>query len=282
MDKKDDRGDLIISGSCKVSGGNYNRVVSSGSGKIQGDLICDEFKISGSTMVDGSIDCNNEVKISGSGKICGNIKCNELRISGSSKIEGNLACNEGKISGSCKVAGGVKAKVFSISGGCAIGQEAKVEQLKVSGGCKFEENIIGKDVIIRGGVKVRQGIECENFDSEGRFMVGEMINADVVSITLEGLSNVKEIGCSKVVVQQNNSGFILKDILGMFSKSANNLLEVELIEADDVKLENTNALTVRGDKIIIGNNCKIDLVEYKDEYKCGENSIVKKVVKLNY
>ncbi|NEU05768.1 polymer-forming cytoskeletal protein [Clostridium senegalense] len=281
MDNKNIISDLIISGSCTASGGRYNKVISNGSGKINGDIHCDEFKISGSTVVNGSVESNGQLKMNGSGKIKGNAKCDTLKTSGSSKFIGNLSCNEGAVSGSCNIEGEIKANVFEISGGCTVLKDASIENLRASGACNFHESVTSKEMVVNGGIKVSKNVESEIFKASGSFEIGQMLNADEVFIKLGGFCRVKEIGCSKIEVNKSFGKSIIRDFISIFSKNLDMELEVETIEADYIYLENTKAKVVRGENVIIGKNCEIDLIEYKNEYKCDEESVVNKVERIN-
>lgn len=42
---------------------------------------------------------------------------------------------------------------------------------------------------------------------------------------------------------------------------------MEIIKGDDIFLEYTKAKVVRGNNIIIGSNCEIDLIEYKNNFE---------------
>ena len=53
-----------------------------------------------------------------------------------------------------------------------------------------------------------------------------------------------------------------------------NELTADVIEGDNVYLENTTARVVRGNNITIGQGCKIEMVEYKEDFKTEGKSEV--------
>jgi hypothetical protein len=57
-------------------------------------------------------------------------------------------------------------------------------------------------------------------------------------------------------------------------------LTADLIEGDNVTLDVTKAKVVRGKKVIIGKDCEIDLVEYRDEIKISEGAKIKEQRKI--
>jgi hypothetical protein len=57
-------------------------------------------------------------------------------------------------------------------------------------------------------------------------------------------------------------------------------LEADLIEGNNISIEYTEVKTVRGNNILIGDNCRVDLVEYSGELGISPNAIVKNRVKV--
>src|SRR3712207_3870597 len=168
-------GNLYISGSGRCSGGKFRSVKISGSGKIVGDIECEDFKISGSGKVEGNI-FTKDFKISGSGNVEGAIVTNEFKISGCGKVESDVTCTDGVISGSGHILGKVSSKNFKISGGGKIGGK-----------------LIGENIYISGIGAVEQDIEADKVEVSGGIRVEGMLNADMVNMELNGSSQVKEI-----------------------------------------------------------------------------------------
>ncbi len=57
-------------------------------------------------------------------------------------------------------------------------------------------------------------------------------------------------------------------------------LEAGIIEGDEIFLENTKANVVRGKRVTIGSGCEIERVEFQDEFRVDEKSIVKEHKKM--
>lgn len=122
---------LKISGSGTTGGGEFEGVYISGSGKVNGDVKCREFKISGSGNIIGSV-YTDDFKISGSGKVNGDSNCQWLKISGDGKILGN-----------------VLGKTFIISGGAFVEKNIEVENFEARGNFKVNGMINADEVIIQ-------------------------------------------------------------------------------------------------------------------------------------
>jgi cytoskeletal protein CcmA (bactofilin family) len=237
--------DIKISGSGSSGGGKYNDVTISGSGKINGDLECVEFKTSGSS------------------KIAGNIKAETIKISGSARIEGNVEAREMKVSGSSHVSGQVKC-----------------QSIRISGSTHVEGGLYGEEVSVSGSVNIGKNCEAESFKASGNFRIQGLLNAGEVNINLGGKSSVKEIGGEHIEVRISivDNFFFKKVIDKMFNSRGE--LTTELIEGDEIYLENTNAKIVRGNNVTIGEGCTIGLIEYSGEINVSSTSIVKEQKKI--
>ena len=238
-------GDIKISGSGTSGGGRYNEVTISGSGKINGDLECVDFKTSGSS------------------KVIGNLKAETVKVSGSARIEGNVEAVEMKVSGSSHVTGQVKSQV-----------------LKISGSTHIEGSLYGEEVTIMGSAHIEKDCEVESFKASGNFKIQGLLNAGQVTINLGGKSSVKEIGGEHIEVKVSiiDNFFFKKAIDKMFNSRGE--LNTEIIEGDEIYLENTNAKIVRGNKVTIGEGCNIGLIEYSGEINVSNESIVKEQKKI--
>lgn len=221
--KQENGGDLVISGSGSASGGLYNLVKISGSGKVTGDVECDEMKISGSGELDGNIKTRT-TKISGSSTIEGYLEAEELEISGSSDVQGHLAASS----------------------------------LSVSGSVKIAKSLSGEDIEIKGSAKIAENCAANQFTSRGSFEIGEFLNADTIEIVLYGESRVREISGEHIRVGKKDWAFPLSNLFHSFFSQR---LLVDSIEGDNVDLECTKAKVVRGNNVHIGPDCEIDLVE---------------------
>jgi cytoskeletal protein CcmA (bactofilin family) len=238
-------GDIKISGSGTSGGGKYNEVSISGSGKINGDLECIDFKTSGSS------------------KVIGNLKAETIKVSGSARIEGNVEAEEMKVSGSSHVTGEIKSQI-----------------LKISGSTHIDGNLYGEEVSISGSVHIGKNCEVECFKVSGSFKIQGLLNAGEVNIKLGGNCSVNEIGGEHIDIRVSpiNSSFFKKVIDKMFNSRGE--LTTELIEGDEIYLENTNVKIVRGNHITIGEGCNIGLIEYSGEINVSSASIVKEQKKI--
>jgi cytoskeletal protein CcmA (bactofilin family) len=256
------KADVKIAGSGQTGGGDYNNVKISGSGKIVGDVSCNELSISGSGKVEGHT-VAEKVSVSGSARALGNIETGYFKASGSMKIDGDLIANEAKASGSLKVEKDVKAKVLDVSGSMVILGDLYGETVKCSGDLKIDGNAEVEKLDVHGAIRM-----------EGTLNVGEF------NMRLHGNSRAKEIGGEKITIKQSlaTSNFVMKMVKSLFLSS--DKFTTDMIEGDEIYLEETKAQVVRGNKIVIGKGCEIGTVEYRDSLEVVGNGKVEKETKL--
>ncbi|WP_413374736.1 polymer-forming cytoskeletal protein [Alkalihalobacillus sp. 1P02AB] len=238
-----EREDLVISGSGSTSGGEYNAVRISGSGRVNGDIKCVDFICSGSSKVEGAIHSEKMV-INGSTKVVGDVHSKDMiKVNGSSVIEGNVYHREFKINGSARVVG----------------------------------DTTGEHLYLKGNVKVEGDCEVEYAKLDGSFKIEGLLSADKIEVELNGRSYAKEIGGESITVQKIGS---LSGFLDRFFKPLTKELIAEMIEGDAIHIEYTKAKVVRGNKVKIGPGCIIDLVEYKADVSIHEDALVKEKRKV--
>lgn len=273
-------GNLNISGFGNSNGGCYENVSISGGGNISGDIECNDFRISGMGEVKGNVKAAN-VKISGTASIKGNLDATgQVSVSGASDIDGDMNGNNVSISGVSKIKGSLVCDELTISGSSSINGDANANRLKVSGTSNVKGNLKGETIDIRGAADIGGDCECESFKAQGGFKIGGLLNAEDIDIRLYYKCTVNEIGGEKISVRKGDAfadiGRLIKNLFN-FKES----LIVNCIEGDDIYLENTIAKVVRGNNITIGEDCEIDLIEYRNELKVQASSNVSKQVKMN-
>lgn len=236
---------VSISGSGRVSGGEYAQVKISGSGRVEGDVVA------------------QEVRVSGSGRFQGSVQAKEITVSGSGKFTGR-----------------VEADVLVTSGSCGIDGDAEVKELRTSGAQRVGGSLRGHYVRASGVLHVAHDLEADVFTFSGRFEIGGLLNADRVEVRLVGDSRAREIGGETIDVRPG-AGFSLGLSLtrGIRFGIGIGTLTVEEIEGDHVHLEATTAQVVRGKKVYIGPGCRVGRVEYTESLEVHPEAEVGERVK---
>lgn len=146
------------------------------------------------------------------------------------------------------------------------------------------KNILNLDIL--RDVKV---VECNEFYNLGVLDL-EGISAEIVYILPTRGTRVNQImGCNIVIDKE----FIMKDNymklprsidMKFINKAPNQevgRILVDSIEGDNITIDYVEAKYISGDNIMIGKNCIIDKVEYRDEIKISDGALVKEVIQLN-
>ncbi|AGK52137.1 polymer-forming cytoskeletal protein [Bacillus sp. 1NLA3E] len=234
----------------------------------QGDLIINGFGTSNGGMFEQAV-------ISGKGTVNGQLDCSYFKCNGTGTVNGDLKSEKTKISGNGKITGNITSKDFVIEGRASVSGDALITKMGVQGRGSVGGNIKGEELKVQGSLYVGGDCEVETFKAEGHFVVGGLLSAENIDIHTAGNCKAGEIGGQKIRVRQKTNLFLelLKVVYSV-------KLETDLIEGDYIELENTKAKIVRGSHIIIGENCEIDLVEYKQSFNVEKNGKVKKHIQL--
>jgi len=173
-------------GSAKISGGKTNKSIRiSGSGTINGDLVCNGLTTSGSLKGSGNLTVHGDISSSGSFNIAGFLTGDESAdFSGSTQI-GNLI----KIQGSLIASGSFKAGHFvrgeqevKFSGSSEInGNLSSEKSISIDGSTHIEGNVVAEEVVF--GVS-REKIRKQHYKIHGSILAKN--NVDVIKTHVEG------------------------------------------------------------------------------------------------
>ena len=244
---------LNCSGSTRIEGGEYGEVHVSASLHVNGDLRCDSLHCSGAAKIEGTLSCAGEVRCSGSVKVAGEAVMQEGHFSGSLK-SGSLHCTGAlHCAGSVSVDGGMQ-----VSSGC------------FSGACEAQGEIHATELASSGTLRA-PAVEAECFRSSGKAQISGLLNAGEISLSLHGIYQIGDIGCTRLRVVPDHK--IKRLHLGTTPT-----LEVQSIEGDTIELLDTHAAVVRGRFVRVGAGCMIDRVEYSEDLTVEDGGVVKEPV----
>ncbi|WP_010274771.1 hypothetical protein [Paenibacillus senegalensis] len=217
----------------------------------------------------------NRVKIAGSGKISGDVEANQLKINGSASLKGRARINEISVNGSVKFNEDVEAMKCVINGSASSDAVLDIANLTVNGSIQGSQLRTTK-LKNQGSISM-ETVEAEEFISKGTFSISKELNAHHVQGILYGSSFAREIGGERIEIESVTSKQgVWGALLSLFKSTP--LLKADSIEGTVIYLENTNAKVVRGERIRIGPNCKIECVEYLDTLEVSPESKVNEIV----
>jgi cytoskeletal protein CcmA (bactofilin family) len=224
-----------------------------------------DLVISGTGSASGGL--YNLVKISGNGKVHGDIDCNDMAIHGTATMEGNVKAKAAHISGKSRIIGTLKTEHVKINGSARIGGDVQCRQFDCHGSATVDGNLSADEVHIHGETVIKGDCDAEQFQAKGEFSVGGLLNAGTIQIKIFGHCQAKEIGGERIEVKQQGMTFLKKLLFHVG-------LTAESIEGDEIYLEHTSAKAVRGNRVVIGPGCDIEVVEYQDEFQCDPGAKV--------
>lgn len=242
--------DMTISGSGQIAAGEYDKVRTSGSGRLNGLVRCSSFHSSGSTNGE-EIECKNELVTSGSSRFSKGVKAESLATSGSFVCEGDITVE----------------KRMGCSGGMESGGSIKCGTL-----------------IASGSLSARGDIEAETVEIDGRVSCGGLLNAEEITIKFKSGSKIRNIGGSKIVIYGHSNPekrVRLPLLSSLMRKGGGGFLCVdESIEGDSVALEGVTAQRVSGRVVAIGDGCEIELVQYSETIEVSPEAKVGRTEKI--
>lgn len=279
-------------------GGLYNEVKIIDNSKIDGDIDCSIFKGVDNSTIKGNV-ISNKTHLSDGSKIWGDIKTKQLHIRDNSSIDGNIETLEFSISDTSNVKGNIFSKTVKMNDNSKVNGDINAEdtivkdsstidgsifskKIHLYDGCKVNGSIKGEEIKINDNIKIKKDCECENFTGYDCFQIDGLLNAEEINIILDDDCSVKEIGGNNISVSipKNSKSISILGILHITS-GGTGYLTANTIEGNTIYLENTTAKVVRGNKITIGDNCKIDKIEYKENINIDDNSTVNEKSKID-
>jgi cytoskeletal protein CcmA (bactofilin family) len=206
----------------------------------------------------------NKIRIFGTATVNGNLRAESMKVNGSSEFNGVCEINDVTVNGACEFNEMVKTKALHINGACEFNHDVSVDHLKVNGSVEFNKKVFrASSIVINGSVRA-DVLESDSIVVKGKLECKEQLNADVIEITSNATSTIKEMVGEKITV---------KPPVQLFYKPKGQI-RVDMIEGDEIELTNVNAKVVRGNKVIIGPDCQIGLVEFSGSLSVSNKSQV--------
>ncbi len=214
-----------------------------------------------------------DLKIYGQGNASGG-KYSAVSIMGEGKIDGDMECTYIKIYGEGQLNGDLKTEgTVNIKGQTRIKGNLEADKIKLQGELDIGGEVLVDEAVLTGNISTNGDCNAEIFKLEGGFKINGLLNADILNINLYWPCEAHEIGGSKITIRRDGKLSFL-GLKNMIMHGEKNILKADIIEGDDVNIENTHAKVVRGNNIKIGPGCKIELVEYKNDFKQDKSAHV--------
>jgi len=202
----------------------------------------------------------------------GNIKeisadCEQLNIRGSAAIYQEIHLKKISTHGYSSFHSPVSADVLKNTGTCILKDNCEFKEVVNAGHLKMEN---GQSTSIRssGSLTIEQLLLTEHLDSIGMLKAKE-IQTKNFQLRLSGISKIERLIAEEVSIEKDKVSFSL------FKKK----LFCKYMSGGNLKLSNTDAEIVEGDFVVIGKNCNIQTLYYKEDYKISPNAKVQQIVR---
>lgn len=239
---------MRIAGAGTIGSGEYDEISISGTGKIVGDVRCQNLSVAGAASVEGKIECVETISCAGSANFKDEVKTKSIDVSGSVKFEKDcIATEEISSAGSIKCMASSKAKIIQLSGYSYVEKDLEAEEICIKG----DSQIYG------------------------------LVNGEKVKIEFDNSLEINEIGGNNIIVLQKEKGINKVKNLPIFKNICKaSIGKINTIEGENVAVEFVEANKITGKSVAIGKNCKIKLVQYTDEVEIHPSSTVEQCEKV--
>lgn len=193
-------------------------------------------------------------------------------------------CESLKIRGSVSLLHEVHLKNISSHGYSSFHSHVVADVLKNSGSCVIKGNCMVKEIVNAGSLTINNG-QTSKVMSSGKLTIKQLLRAEEVEssgivqakemhtkhfhIKLSGKSTIERLITEEAYVEKDRKSFSL-------SKKK---LICQLLKGKYVQLINTDAEIVEADVAIIGKNCAIQTLYYKEHYSISPDSNVQLIVR---
>ncbi len=215
----------------------------------------------------------NKVRVFGSADVLGDLTAQSMKVFGAAEYKGKCHIDTLKLYGACEFEEYVEVKYLNIKGACEFNDDVKVDLLKIYGAVEFNKTIFRCNEVKVYGQATVSNLEADYIYINGHVDCSEQLNGEKIEIATHQGSKIKEMVGTNITVKPNRKWFV--HVKSNTSKE----VEIDTIEGDEIYLENVVSKAVRGNKITIGPNCKIDLVEYHESCNIKDENGVKQVEK---
>ncbi|TVX98617.1 hypothetical protein [Cohnella terricola] len=203
----------------------------------------------------------------------------KVRIDGVGTVEGDIVAESFDANGMTKVRGSLATDDMDCDGMITIDGHVSAGKSLVDGLMKIKGSLKADRFTVNGMLKVKGDCEIEELRMDGGFTIDGSMNVGRLYVMLNGQGRTREIGCESIQVRRKRRTPWAALITWVLPRYAIEL-HTSSIEGDDIDLEHTETEVVRGNRVMIGKGCRVDLVEYRTELKVHPSAKIGKGVKI--
>lgn len=190
-----------------------------------------------------------------------------------------------KIRGSVALHQDIHTKKISTHGHSSFQYDVVTDILKSSGSCALKSNCDIKEIVNTGNLKLKKG-QITKISSSGRLIVEDSMKSEKVDLI--GIVQAKEIDAKQFQLKLSSESVIERLIADTVhiekEKISFSFLRKKLIckhiKGGNLRISYTDAEVVEADTVIIGKDCNIQTLYYKDCYTISPNAKVKHIIRI--
>ena len=188
----------------------------------------------------------------GVSKVLGDAEADEAVLSGAVSVRGRLSADRVTIRGTLEVEGATRvARSLDVSGDARFSAAVDAGEMRVDGVAEIAGSLaVAQGLACAGHLQVGGDLTAQALRFDGRLTVRGKVAAKQVEGRLRGVSRADAILATTVAIDRRAPLF-----------GAKGRLEVLRIEADEVRLAGVECQFVKADRIHLGPDCHVALVE---------------------
>ncbi len=237
--------DMRISGRGSIPAGEYEKISVHGRGRLFGMIKCKSFSSSGKSTGD-SIECAEKMKSSGTAHFSGSVDATRVTSSGRFFCDGDLTASA---------------------------------EINCSGTLTCHKTVRCNRLFVAGTARMDKGVEAEQIELRGSVRCQGLINAEEVTVKMEGNVDIGCIGGSRITVCAKATRRWLKRI-PLLSRVIKNARIQTSIEGDEIRVEQVSCPRITGRAVTVGRGCRIDLVQYSEHIEIAKTARVGRTEQL--
>ena len=193
--------------------------------------------------------------------------CEILKIRGSVALHQELHLQKISTHGHSSFHSRVVAQVLNNTGSCMIKDFCDVTEMTNAGNLTMKNGQVQK-INSTGKLTIEQKLQAEHFNATG-FVKAKEIHAKHFQLKMSGRSEINQLFADEICVEKD------KLSLSFLKKK----LVCKRINGRTLELSNTDADVVQGDVVLIGDNCHIQTLYYKQNYTVSPNAQVQLIIR---
>lgn len=219
------------------------------------------------------------VSIVGKTRFTGDLRALSFNCMGESRFDCGFQSQKANIMGQVLFNASVDAGELAVMGQVEAFQGLRARTIKCMGQVQVQGVLNADEISLFGQLRVQGDCNVDKFRSNGNFRIGGLLSVDHLQVTPSGTCIAEDIGGARIEIRRRHWLWGLGRALTLFTKADRHMLEVGVVEGDEIHLEDTTAKTVRGARVVVGEGCRVDRVEYSQSISVHASSHVGEIVK---